>query len=128
MGGAAWSLKNGTFLDSFFVSSPDIFRAYQFNDIRLLGNYVLGAKIEFRFPIGPLFKFPPLRGLLAADYGTVYVHPDEFGEGGTASFATGLNLNIPPLSIGLVFGFPIRVAPGPKDTYITHFVLRYLYL
>lgn len=128
MGGAAWNLHNGTFVDSFFVSSPDIFRAYPFNDIRLLGNYVLGAKMEFRFPIGTLFKFPPLRGLLAADYGTVYVHPTDFGKGGTASFATGLNLNIPPLSIGFIFGFPIRVAPGPKDTYITHFVLRYLYL
>jgi hypothetical protein len=128
MGGAAWSLHNGTFLDSFFVSSPDIFRAYPFNDIRLLGNYVLGAKTEFRFPIGSLFKFPPLRGLLAADYGTIFVHPQNFGQGGTASFATGLNLNIPPLSIGFIFGFPIRVAPGPKDTYITHFILRYLYL
>jgi hypothetical protein len=128
MAGAAWSLHNGTFLDSFFVSSPDIFRAYPFNDIRLLGNYVLGAKTEFRFPIGTLFKFPPLRGLLGADYGTIYVHPSDFGKGGTASFATGLDLNIPPISIGFVVGIPIRVAPGPKDSYVTHFVLRYLYL
>jgi len=117
-----------SFPNSFLISSDDILRAYGFLDNRLLGNYVIAGKTEFRFPIGTVFRFPPLRGLLFADIGSVFRDRDEIGLRVSSSYGAGLNLNIPPLSLAFIVAKPVRVAPGPEDNSVTHFTLRYLYL
>jgi outer membrane protein assembly factor BamA len=127
--GFSFNLTDGTdFRNPFFVSSDDIFRAYSFNDDRLRGNYLLGAKTEFRFPIGELFKFEPLRGILAADYGSVWRRWRDIDAGATASWSSGVAFNIPPLSFSFLFSRPIRVAEGIQEASVFHFTLRYLYL
>lgn len=124
--GASWG---GAFKNSFFLLSDDIFRGYPIYDPRLYGDYVLGAKLEFRFPIGDFFRFPLLRGILGIDYGSIFTHKDNFISNIASSYTTGLNLNIPPLSIAFLGSFPDRTAPGPPiHTPVIHFLLRYLYL
>jgi hypothetical protein len=123
--GASWG---GRFRNPFFVSSDDILRAYYFGDDRLRGNYLAAAKTEVRFPIGSLFGFPPLRGLAAYDYGSIFRHPRDAERNITSSITGGLTLNIPPININFLLSFPQKVAPGPMDKTVFHFTLRYLYL
>lgn len=116
------------FKNSFLVSSEDILRAYPFADSRLYGNYLLAGKTEIRFPVGSLFGFPPLRGIVGADLGTVYVKPGDFFNRAASSTTLGFALNVPPISLQFLFSNPIRTAPGPQDSSVFHFTLRYLYL
>ena len=118
----------GTFKNPFLVSSDDILRAYIFGDERLFGNYITALKSEFRFPIGTVFGFPPLRGLAAYDIGTVFQRPDAAINQITSSYGAGLSLNIAPVSFSFVMAYPIRTAPGPVDRPVLHFTFRYLYL
>ena len=131
--GASLNLTGGADLrNPFFVSSDDLFRAYSFNDDRLRGNYLLGAKSELRFPLGELIGFAPLRGILAADLGSIWRKPDDLArrisEGATASWSTGFAFNIPPVAFSFLFSRPLRVADGPMEEKLFHFTLRYLYL
>lgn len=116
------------FRNSFLISSDDILRAYPFGDDRLYGNYLLAGKAEFRFPIGSLFGFPPLRGLAAYDLGSIWVHPGQLGQRVTSSYTGGLTLNLPPISLNFMLSAPGRTAPGPVDDLVAHFTLRYLYI
>ncbi|MBI3556854.1 MAG: hypothetical protein HY074_11375 [Deltaproteobacteria bacterium] len=126
VGGAS---LGGIFRDPFMVLSDDIMRGYPFGDDRLRGNYVLAGKAELRFPIGTFLKFPELRGVLAADYGTIFKQWGQAPSGIASSYSAGLALNIPPLAINILFSFPDRQAAGPRESApITHFTLRYLYL
>lgn len=125
IGGASWW---GQFRNPFYVSCDDLFRAYSFGDDRLFGNYLLGLKSEFRFPIGTLFGFPPFRGFIGGDIGSIYSFPKDFSKKMNSSFYAGTSFNFPPLSINLLLSKPLRVAPGPKDSTVLHFTLRYLYL
>ena len=125
IGGAAFG---DTFNTSFFISSDDFFRAYSFGDPRLLGDYFLAGKGEVRFPIGDFFGFPPLRGLASYDIGTISQRRVAFGSNMTSAATWGFALNIPPLAISLLFSYPLHTAPGPVDTVVPHFTLRYLYL
>ena len=126
LAGTSWG---GNFRNPFLVSSDDIFRAYPVFDSRLYGNYLVGAKVEFRIPIGAFFNFPILRGMVAYDFGSVFVRKENFIENITSSYTGGLNLNIPPLGISFLLTIPGRVAPGPPiDSPVIHFLLRYLYL
>lgn len=113
---------------TFLVSSDDILRAYPFNDDRLYGNYLLAGKLELRFPLGTLFGFPYLRGLAAYDLGSVWVNPGELGSRITSSATGGFTLNFPPISINFMVSKPLRTAPGPQDSSVAHFTLRYLYI
>lgn len=125
VGGAAWG---DTFTDSFLVSSDDIMRGYEFNDPRLYGNYLAAADAEFRFPIGSLFNFPFLRGLLAADVGSVSIKGDQLTKNVSSSCSEGISLDLPPLAINFLLSQPIRTAPGPSVSgSVFHFTLRYLY-
>jgi hypothetical protein len=126
--GVAGVSLGGEFANPFFVSSDDILRAYSFSDYRLRGNYLLAGKTELRFPIGSMFKFFPLRGLLAYDIGTVTFNPSYAGRSVTSSYSAGLSLNVPPLALNFMLSYPVRVAPGPVDRPVVHFTLRYLYL
>ncbi|MFN7685045.1 MAG: hypothetical protein ACK5QT_06500 [Oligoflexia bacterium] len=118
----------------FYVSGDDLFRAYSFGDDRLRGNYLLGVKTELRFPIGEIIGFEPLRGLLAADAGSIWRRWDalsqQISRGATASWSTGFAFNIPPISFSFLFSHPLRVAPAPTpiESSVFHFTLRYLYL
>jgi outer membrane protein assembly factor BamA len=103
-------------------------RAYPFGDARLFGNYLAVGKAEVRFPIGSIFGFPPLRGMAAFDYGTLFNKHAQATERITSSFSAGFGLNFPPITMGFIFTRPIKVAPGPRDTTVFHFLLRYLYL
>lgn len=123
--GASWG---GQYRNPFLVSSDDFFRGYGFSDDRLRGNYLLGAKTELRFPVGSLFSFPPLRGLIAADYGTIWRHFQEPGRGAASSYTWGFNINLPPLGINFMFSYPIHLAAGTRESPVFHFTLRYLYL
>lgn len=126
IGGAALT---GTYRDTFFVSSDDMLRAYPFGDDRLRGDYLAAGRAELRFPIGTFFGFPPLRGMIGYDYGTVFSHWGDAGNGIASATTTGLSLNVPPLSINFMLSYPDRLAPGPSvDGPVTHFTLRYLYL
>ena len=78
--------------------------------------------------MGELFGFEPLRGIVAADYGSIWREFREIGGGGTASASGGFALNIPPLSFSFLVTRPIRVAPGIEESGVLHFTLRYLYL
>ncbi len=125
MTGVAWAKDFG---NAFLVSSDDILRGYFFLDNRLYGTYLAAVKSEIRFPIGTLFGFPPLRGLVGGDLGTVYRNPGDAGKRVASSYTGGLSLNIPPLSVNFMLSYPIRTAPGPVDSPVAHFTLRYLYL
>lgn len=137
LGGFSFSLSDGPdFRNPFYVSSDDIFRAYSFSDERLRGNYVLGAKAELRFPVGELFGFEPLRGIVAADLGSIWRDSDRtlrrISQGATSSWSSGFAFNIPPISFSFLVTRPIRVASRPAgpsaDQSLVHFTLRYLYL
>ena len=110
----------------FYVSSDDIFRAYSFDDDRLRGDSLLGAKSELRFPLGEAI------GLLAADIGSIWSSDRTLGTGVTSSWSSGFCFNIPPLGFSFLFSRPLRVAPDPTgrpmDSSVFHFTLRYLYL
>jgi hypothetical protein len=126
--GASLQLTEGEDLrNPFLVSSDDLFRAYPFNDDRLRGNYLVGAKSELRFPLGELIRFAPLRGILAADFGSIW-GKNRIADGATASWSTGIAFNIPPVSFSFLTSRPLRVADGPRDSSVFHFTLRYLYL
>ena len=122
------SALGGLFKNPFLVSSDDIMRAYPFGDPRLQGNFVAATKAELRFPIGNLFGFPPLRGLVGADLGTIYQHAPEAAQDVSSSYTGGLALNFPPLAINFLLSKPLMIAPGPLDPTVFHFTLRYLYL
>jgi hypothetical protein len=129
MAGFSFNLTEGTdFRNPFLVSSDDIFRAYSFGDDRLRGNYLVGAKTELRFPVGEFFGFEPLRGILSADYGSIWRKFRDISSGATASYSGGFAFNIPPLSFSFLLSKPIRVAPGIEEASVFHFTLRYLYL
>jgi hypothetical protein len=129
MAGFSFNLTEDTdFRNPFLVSSDDMFRAYSFGDDRLRGNYLLGVKTELRFPIGELFGFEPLRGILSADYGSIWRKFRDISSGGTASYSGGFAFNIPPLSFSFLVTEPVRVAPGIEESSVFHFTLRYLYL
>lgn len=129
MGGFSFNLTDGPDLrNPFLVSSDDMFRAYSFADDRLRGNYLLGAKAELRFPIGSLFKFEPLRGIVATDFGSVWRTFPDIASGATASYSGGMAFNIPPLSFSFLLSKPLRVAEGIQESSVFHFTLRYLYL
>lgn len=119
----------GTFNNPFFVSSDDILRAYPFGDDRLRANYVAAGKAELRFPIGTFFGFPPLRGLIGYDYGTLFNRKSQIERNITSSITGGINLNIPPLALSFLMSSPRRVAPGDAiEEPVIHFLFRYLYL
>lgn len=125
LGGASWG---GKYRNSFLVSSDDIFRGYPVFDPRLYGDYVIGTKVEVRFPIGSLFNFPILRGMVSYDYGSIFTE-GTFTRSLVSTYATGLNLHVPPLAVSFLLGFPSKTAPGtPIDSPVFHFTLRYLYL
>lgn len=126
--GLAAAAFGDEFRNSFLVSSDDILRAYSFDDDRLFGNYVVAGKAEARFPFGSLIGFPPLRGLLGADIGSVFTRSGQIGKKVASSYTVGLTLNIIPFSLNILSSFPVRVAPGPKEDTVWHFTLRYLYL
>ena len=124
--GASWG---GTFNNPFYVSSDDILRAYSFGDNRLYGNYLVAATAEIRFPIGSLFGFPPLRGVVGADLGSIFLGRTTFESNIASSKSVGLLLNFPPIALNFIESFPIREAPpGVTDSSVFHFTLRYLYL
>jgi hypothetical protein len=116
------------FGNSFILSSDDILRGYPVLDSRLYGNYVLATKVEFRFPIGTLFKFPILRGMVAFDYGSIFREPDVMALGLSSSYSGGLNMNIPPLAVSFILSYPAVMASGAFTSPVVHFLLRYLYL
>jgi hypothetical protein len=118
----------GRFNNPFFVSSDDIMRAYPFGDPRLYGNYLLSAKADLRFPIGDLFKFPPLRGLVSYDVGALSAKSASLFEHVAEAYSFGFGLNIPPISFNFIFSYPLREAPGPHNSSVFHFTLRYLYM
>ena len=119
----------GTFNNPFFVSSDDILRAYPFGDDRLRANYVAAGKAELRFPIGTFFGFPPLRGLVGYDYGTLFNRKNQVERNITSSLTGGINLNIPPIALSFLLSNPLRVAPGETfEEPVIHFLFRYLYL
>jgi hypothetical protein len=122
--GGSWG---GPFRNPFYVLSDDILRAYIFGDSRLLGNYVMAAKAELRFPIGSMFKFPPFRGLIAYDYGSIFTRLSDANDKITSSFSAGLAFNLPPIGINFILTRPFQTAPGPVDANVFHFTLRYLY-
>ncbi len=126
--GLAATAFGDRYLDSFFVSSDDILRAYPFYDNRLYGNHLAAVKAELRFPVGSLFGFEPLRGLASYDIGSVWVNPGEFNSNVASAATLGVAFNIPPIALNLMVSKPLRVAPGPMDTTVAHFTLRYLYL
>ncbi len=129
MAGFSFNLTEGVdFRNPFLVSSDDMFRAYSFGDDRLRGNYLLGVKTELRFPIGEIFGFEPLRGIVAADYGSIWRQFRDISSGGTSSVSGGFAFNLPPLSFSFLLTNPIRVAPGILESNVFHFTLRYLYL
>ena len=78
----------------------------------------------------------PLRGLLAADLGSIWRESDQtlrrISQGGTSSWSSGFAFNIPPISFSFLFTRPLRVATipaGPEgESSVFHFTLRYLYL
>jgi len=125
VGATTWGDR---YRNTFFVSSDDILRAYPFNDERLYSDSLLAWKSELRFPIGSLFSFHYLRGLLAYDLGTNFSKLREFDSNASSSITGGLTFNIPPLSMNLMLSHPLQKAPGPKDHLVWHFTLRYLYL
>lgn len=125
IGATTWGDR---YRNTFFVSSDDILRAYPFNDERLYSDSLLAWKSELRFPIGSLFSFPYLRGLIAYDLGTNFSKLREFNSNVSSSVTGGLTFNIPPISMNLMLSHPLREAPGPQDHSIWHFTLRYLYL
>lgn len=126
--GIAGGTWGGNFKGSFLLSSDDILRAYPFGDDRLFGDYLIATKAELRFPIGSFFGFPPLRGLAAFDIGSIFNDRGELGKFVTSSTTGGLSLNLPPISFNFMLSFPQRTAPGPRDSTVAHFTLRYLYL
>ncbi len=125
LAGGSWG---GTFKNGFLISSDDILRAYAPFDPRLFGNFFLASKVELRYPIGAFFKLPILRGILSYDYGSVFARPERLGSNITSSWAWGLNLSLPPLSVTFLFAYPMRTAILPVEGPTFHFLLRYLYL
>lgn len=111
----------------FYVFSDDILRAYPFGDERLLGRFLGAVKTDLRFPIGDLFSFPPLRGLLSYDIGSVALERELLSKRVTSSWSWGIALNLPPLSLQFIFSNPIKFAPGPDPGTVSHFMLSYLY-
>ncbi|NDD92378.1 hypothetical protein EBZ37_09865, partial [bacterium] len=129
MAGFSFNLTDGPdFRNPFLVSSDDMFRAYSFADDRLRGNYLLGVKTEFRFPIGEIFGFEPLRGIVSADYGSIWRKLSSIGSGLTSSWSAGFAFNIPPISLSFLVSQPIKVSNGIAESSVLHFTLRYLYL
>jgi hypothetical protein len=136
LGGVSFNLAQRTdnpdLRNPFYVSSDDIFRAYSFDDDRLRGDYLIGAKSELRFPLGEAFGFEPLRGIMAADIGSIWREGGKLGQNVNSSWSTGFCFNIPPIGLSFLFSRPIRTAPDPiarqPDTSVFHFTLRYLYL
>jgi hypothetical protein len=129
MGGTTYAMGAApAYRNPFFVSSDDLFRAYPFGDIRLYGNYLIGAKAELRFPIGSIFGFPPLRGLGSYDIGSIWSEPGQLGTNIASAATLGLTINFPPISLNFMSSYPTRVAPGPEQHSVLHFTLRYLYL
>lgn len=122
--GASWGDRFNT---PFLVSSDDIMRAYTFGDDRLFGNYMVLSNAELRFPIGSLFGFDPLRGLVAYDLGSIFLNPNQIGLGVASAWSLGLTFNLPPLSLNFIHSVPIRTAAGLQENYVFHFTLRYLY-
>ena len=125
LAGASWG---GIFNNPFFISSDDILRAYSFGDPRLYGNYVVAGSAELRFPVGSLFGFPPLRGMVGADVGSIFLNRSTFASSVASSRSVGLMFNFPPIALNFIESFPIREATGPQDSSVFHFTLRYLYL
>jgi hypothetical protein len=126
--GVAGASVGGTYRNPFFISSDDILRGYEFGDPRLLGNYVMAGKTELRFPIGSIFNFPPLRGFLGYDIGSIFSHRADIGRNIEQSATMGLSLNFPPISVNFMQSYRLDAAPGPVDKHIFHFTFRYLYL
>lgn len=118
----------GDFKNPFFLSSDDVLRAYPILDDRLRGNHIAAAKTELRFPIGSLFGFPPLRGLAAYDYGSVFNQKDQAVRNLSSSLTGGVTINLPPISLNLMSSRALRQAPGPENLNVFHFTFRYLYL